>query len=251
MDAPQAWLDEIFLSLQGEAGEAGRPHLFLRFAGCPLRCCYCDTPRSWKAGQRWERHERGGTVERPNPVPAEALLGELEAVAASHEAPLAELTLAVTGGEPLEQTPFLLAFLPSWPGRVLLETAGLDPERLERLLPWVDFVSLDWKLDSTLRAGRERVAPAECARLFAESGAAGWVKVVVCEDTPETEVLEALTALARRTPGLRVFLQPATPVPGGPAGPPPARLLEWTLRGLDLPLDLRVLPQLHPILGLR
>ncbi len=37
-------INEIFLSVQGETSSAGLPTIFVRTAGCPLRCTYCDTP---------------------------------------------------------------------------------------------------------------------------------------------------------------------------------------------------------------
>lgn len=36
-------ISEIFYSIQGEGLLAGRPSVFIRLAGCPLRCKYCDT----------------------------------------------------------------------------------------------------------------------------------------------------------------------------------------------------------------
>ena len=36
-------LVEIFESLQGEGRNTGRPCVFLRFAGCNLKCPWCDT----------------------------------------------------------------------------------------------------------------------------------------------------------------------------------------------------------------
>jgi 7-carboxy-7-deazaguanine synthase len=40
-------LSEIFYSLQGEGFLAGVPSTFVRLAGCPLRCRWCDTKYAW------------------------------------------------------------------------------------------------------------------------------------------------------------------------------------------------------------
>jgi len=46
-------VNEIFYSLQGEGFFAGMPSVFVRLAGCPLRCRWCDTKYAWSedAGQ--------------------------------------------------------------------------------------------------------------------------------------------------------------------------------------------------------
>lgn len=36
-------VNEIFYSLQGEGANTGTPAIFIRFAGCNLRCPFCDT----------------------------------------------------------------------------------------------------------------------------------------------------------------------------------------------------------------
>ena len=41
------YLIEDFLSIDGEGSRAGEPTIFIRFAGCNLNCCYCDSKYSW------------------------------------------------------------------------------------------------------------------------------------------------------------------------------------------------------------
>lgn len=36
-------VNEIFYSIQGEGGRSGHPSIFIRLAGCNLRCPFCDT----------------------------------------------------------------------------------------------------------------------------------------------------------------------------------------------------------------
>jgi len=73
-------VNETFHSIQGESTHAGRPCLFIRLSGCPLRCRYCDTEYAFREGA---------------PRTIAALLEEAERIGC----PLVELT----GGEPLAQ----------------------------------------------------------------------------------------------------------------------------------------------------
>jgi 7-carboxy-7-deazaguanine synthase len=42
-------VNEIFYSIQGEGFLTGVPSVFIRLAGCPLRCRWCDTKHAWEA----------------------------------------------------------------------------------------------------------------------------------------------------------------------------------------------------------
>ena len=244
-------LMEAFCSLQGEAAEVGKPHLFLRLAGCPLRCHYCDTPKSWNRTEQWELHLKEQSLQFQNPAPFGDLSAQLERLALDWNWTVEESTLSITGGEPLVQADALEEWLPAWPGRVVLETAGLWPERLRTLLPFLDAVSLDWKLASTLRETEEAVSPRECVELLQQSELPFWVKVVLTETVSEEELDGALQELAQLSPQCRTFLIPATPGPGHASGPDIDFLLKAQLRNRALGLKMQVMPQIHPILGVR
>lgn len=106
--SPTLRITEIFHSLQGEARTAGRPTVFVRLTGCPLRCGYCDTAYAFSGGASRT---------------FEAILEEV--------AQYAPRFITVTGGEPLAQpgcAALLTALcdLPSAP-EVSLETSGALP----------------------------------------------------------------------------------------------------------------------------
>ena len=41
---------EIFKSIQGESTHAGRPCIFVRLTGCPMRCVWCDSEYTFTGG---------------------------------------------------------------------------------------------------------------------------------------------------------------------------------------------------------
>jgi len=42
-DGNKLWIQEVFPTIQGEGPEAGTAAIFIRLAGCNLKCFYCDT----------------------------------------------------------------------------------------------------------------------------------------------------------------------------------------------------------------
>ena len=74
-------INEIFHSIQGEGIDVGKPCVFVRFAGCNLKCAWCDTDFE----------------EVSDEMSAEELIRHIE------ELYVGEKYIVLTGGEPLIQ----------------------------------------------------------------------------------------------------------------------------------------------------
>ena len=123
-------VNEIFRSVQGEGLHTGLPTVFVRLAGCDLRCRWCDTP--------YALDSKEGT-----PLEISEILEEIRKTGLE--------LVCITGGEPLiqEETPDLVRTLISDGFRVDVETNGASdisvlPLQSESLL-----ISIDVKTPSS------------------------------------------------------------------------------------------------------
>jgi 7-carboxy-7-deazaguanine synthase len=110
-------ITEIFKSIQGEGSRAGLSCIFVRLAGCNLRCTWCDTAYAFYGGEK---------------MTLEAVLSRLRALAGK---PGNRVSLVeITGGEPLlqKETPELASRLLAEGFTVMIETSG---ERFVGRLP--------------------------------------------------------------------------------------------------------------------
>lgn len=55
-------ISEIFVSIQGEGDATGWPFTFVRLAGCPLRCAWCDTQYAYEPSFELDIEEAVGRV---------------------------------------------------------------------------------------------------------------------------------------------------------------------------------------------
>ncbi|MBK1716390.1 7-carboxy-7-deazaguanine synthase [Thiocystis violacea] len=163
---------EIFLTLQGEGAQSGRPAVFCRFAGCNLWsgreadrdraiCRFCDTDFRGTDGEGGGRY-RG----------AEELAERILALWPSGSAGGVKPYVVCTGGEPLLQLDApLIEALHRRGGEVAVETNGT-----REAPPGLDWICVSPKAGAPLRlmAGDElklvypqpEIDPETCARLL-------------------------------------------------------------------------------------
>ncbi len=201
-------ITEVFLSLQGETSRTGLPTVFVRLAGCPLRCRWCDTTYSFQGGET---------------VTLTALLARV--------AEFGVPTVCVTGGEPLAQKNCLplLGALCDAGYSVSLETSGaLDVGKVD---PRVSRI-VDIKPPESGEEGRNRWE--NIAHLTPHDE----IKFVLANRADYEWAREVIRAqqLDRICPVL------VSPVQGELA---PAQLAEWVLAD-RLPVRMQV--QLHKLL---
>jgi 7-carboxy-7-deazaguanine synthase len=249
---------EVFSAIQGEAALVGTRQVFVRLTGCNIRCAYCDQPEALERAPGPCRVERTPgrrdweTV--ASPLPVTELVAGVERLWSA----LPHHSVSLTGGEPLLQTGRVTGLVrllaeAGWP--VMLETNGTLVAALERVLPWLAYVSVDLKLPSV---DGERVRPGTQERFLRAavgSGATTWAKVVIGASTDTEEFDRAIAAVAAAAdacpgrPRPEVFLQPVTPFAAVTRAPSPDQVLELHERALRRYPSVRVVPQTHKAIG--
>ena len=99
---------EIYKSLQGESTFTGLPCIFVRLAGCNLRCDWCDSEYTFTGGKKMSLDEVEAEVKRLAPC----------------------MLVEFTGGEPMLQEKELLPLMDRFLAQghtLLLETSGERP----------------------------------------------------------------------------------------------------------------------------
>jgi 7-carboxy-7-deazaguanine synthase len=107
------FLIEIYKSIQGESSFAGLPCIFVRLAGCNLRCSWCDSEYTFTGGYKLSEDEVVAEIEKLAPVQlieftgGEPMLQERELVPLMERLLRSgyELMIETSGERPLERVP--------------------------------------------------------------------------------------------------------------------------------------------------
>jgi len=107
------YLIEIYKSVQGESSFAGRPCIFVRLAGCNLRCSWCDSEYTFTGGYKLSEDEIVAEITKLAPVKlieftgGEPLLQERELIPLMERLLAAgyELMIETSGERPVDSVP--------------------------------------------------------------------------------------------------------------------------------------------------
>ncbi|HZY61244.1 MAG TPA: radical SAM protein [Edaphobacter sp.] len=102
------YLIELYKSVQGESSFAGLPCIFVRLAGCNLRCSWCDSEYTFTGGKPFSQDE---------------IVAQIEALAPCR-------LIEFTGGEPMLQAKELLPLMEGLLAAgytLMMETSGERP----------------------------------------------------------------------------------------------------------------------------
>jgi Organic radical activating enzymes len=190
---------EVFFSYQGEGLYTGLPQIFVRFAGCNIKCSYCDTAYSVKISEKAFYTDCASLIDR------------IKTLHKKHkkEFTFGKPSVAVTGGEPLIHKDFLKQFLRGLKKSgfsTYLETNGTLPKALKEVIKFTDIVSMDFKF------------PSDCGKAlwkkhrdFLEiSKNKTFVKCVITDKTQLQEIKKSAAIINSVSKNTHFILQPSS-----------------------------------------
>lgn len=229
---------EIFTSLEGEGILYGTKTLFVRLAGCPFTCFYCDTKDSLPLDSGTEY--------------------TLEDAFSLIDANLKNQTYKVnfTGGDPLiqhEVVAKLAQYIQNKKIPTYLESSCFDSKKFNHVLPFIDIVKIEFKTKDSefadIKHYENLISNAvKCLELSLLAKKTTYIKIVVSSKTGLSDFTELITRIFNSKFENRIdgfIIQPTY----GIAEPSLDHLLQ--LYDVVYPFypQVKVVPQLHKFIG--
>jgi 7-carboxy-7-deazaguanine synthase len=233
-------LNEIFTSIEGEGILFGTKTMFVRLAGCPLKCHWCDTPYAL-----------------PMDSGSDYSIDEVKELISNSLHPNT-YKVNFTGGEPLVQHEAVIElakFVRQKGIKTYLESACYDTARFAKVLPHIDLVKVEFKLkDSKVVAekhyGSLLGSELDCLKLAIGSGKTTYIKVVVTNLSSLKEFKELVHEVFRAAKPAEIagfIIQPSYKI-----DEPTLDVLFGFYDAVYPVYDqVRVVPQLHKVIGVR
>ncbi len=231
-------LFEIFTSIEGEGILYGTKTLFVRLAGCPYSCFYCDTLDALPldSGEEYSINEACDLIDKN----------------------LQENTYKVnfTGGEPLiqhEAVSELAKHVKSKGIPTYLESACFDSKKFLHVLPSIDFVKIEFKtVDSKFIDTKHHPNlvknTLECLEASINANKITYIKIVVSSNTEFnsfSELVGKIFKIASKKTISGFIIQPTTNV----SEPTLEKLMEFYDVVYPYYDQVRIIPQLQKIIN--
>ena len=231
-------LFEIFTSIEGEGILYGTKTLFVRLAGCPYSCFYCDTLDALPldSGKEYSINEACDLIDKN----------------------LQKNTYKVnfTGGEPLiqhEAVSELAKHVKSKGIPTYLESACFDSKKFLHVLPSIDFVKIEFKtIDSkfidTKHYPNLIKNTLECLNASINANKITYIKIVVSSNTEFSSFNELVDKIFKITSKEKIsgfIIQPTTSI----SEPSLEKLIEFYDSVYPYYDQVRIVPQLHKIIN--
>ena len=231
-------LFEIFTSVEGEGILYGTKTLFVRLAGCPFTCFYCDTKESLPldSGQEYSIDEANELI----------------------DSNLQNQTYKVnfTGGDPLIQhqaVAQLAKHIQSKKIPTYLESSCFDIDRFNHVLPFIDIVKIEFKTKDSDFVDSEHYIKLightmKCLESSVISKKTTYIKIVVSSKTQPNEFKKLVDDIFNIISKENIdgfIIQPTYGISE------PSLDLLLNLYDIVFPyyIDVKVVPQLHKFIG--
>lgn len=229
---------EIFTSVEGEGILYGTKTLFVRLAGCPFSCFYCDTVDALPldSGREFSIEDACNLIEEK----------------------LENKTYKVnfTGGDPLiqyESVALLAKHIQSLKIPTYLESACFDSNKFNHVLPFIDLVKIEFKTEDS-KFTDEKHYPnyiknvLECLRLSLSAKKTTFIKIVVSSKTTLDsfkKLLDSIFTVVSKKDLAGFIIQPTY----GISEPSLENLLKFYDLVYPYYQEVRIIPQLQKIIG--
>ncbi|MDH3340818.1 MAG: 7-carboxy-7-deazaguanine synthase QueE [Nitrosopumilus sp.] len=231
-------LFEIFTSVEGEGILFGTKTLFVRLAGCPFTCFYCDTKESLPLDSGTEY-----TIEEASQLIDTNLKSQTYKV-------------NFTGGDPLIQhqaVALLAKHIQNKKIPTYLESSCFDIDRFNHVLPFIDIVKIEFKTkDSDFVDSKhyEKLIghTMKCLKSSIQAKKITYIKIVVSAKTKLDEFKELINQIFKIVSKDDIdgfIIQPTYGISE------PSLELLLNLYDIVYPyyIDVKVVPQLHKFIG--
>lgn len=229
---------EIFTSIEGEGILYGTKTLFVRLAGCPFTCFYCDTKESLPLDSGTEYN--------------------IEDACKLIDSNLKNQTYKVnfTGGDPLLQYQAVAELAKHVQNKKIptyLESSCFDSKKFDYILPYTDFVKIEFKTKDSKFVDSKHYEKLitnamDCLKLSVSSKKVTYIKIVISSKTDLNDFASLVSDIFNSISNDQIsgfVIQPTY----GIAEPPLDLLLKMYDIVYPFYKEVKVVPQLHKFIG--